>query len=179
MRPLIARMSVLLPQPDGPATRSTSPASTVRSRSRSAGSVARRYRKVSPWMSTIRSGMVGPRLRSADPDPLIDAGAEATRRVGLVVGVAEPTGRVLVEHRRPDGRLAERAHPRDLLDVVRGAVDTYELHAEAGPWRGVAERAGQVLAAAGQVEVAERGDEDDGCLEHARGHDRRREVDAD
>jgi hypothetical protein len=42
MRPLVARISVLLPQPEGPATRSTSPASTVSDRSRSAGSVARR-----------------------------------------------------------------------------------------------------------------------------------------
>ena len=42
MSPLMARMSVLLPQPDGPATSTTSPGATVRDTSRIAGSVARR-----------------------------------------------------------------------------------------------------------------------------------------
>ncbi len=42
MSPLIARMSVLLPQPDGPATSTTSPDVDVSEMSRMAGSVARR-----------------------------------------------------------------------------------------------------------------------------------------
>jgi hypothetical protein len=42
MRPLIARMSVLLPQPDGPATSRISPGSIRSEMSLIAGSVARR-----------------------------------------------------------------------------------------------------------------------------------------
>jgi hypothetical protein len=55
--PVDGRMRVLLPHPDGPATSTTSPATTVRETSRIAGWVARRYRKVSPETSTMGSGV--------------------------------------------------------------------------------------------------------------------------
>src|SRR4051812_15765023 len=136
MRPLIARISVLLPHPDGPATRRTSPASIVSDRPSIAGLEPRRYWKVSPSISTMCSaapaggdagrcsgtatasattGSTLARSGAPDPDLLVDGCSEASRRVGLVVGVAEPARGVLVEHGRHRHGIAERPDPRDLF----------------------------------------------------------------
>ena len=87
MRPLIARMSVLLPQPDGPATRRTSPAST-REREVADGRLGGAPIAEGQALDLDDRARAWPDPSGAtDADLLVDAGTEAARRVTLVVGV--------------------------------------------------------------------------------------------
>src|SRR6185295_6668486 len=122
MSPLMARISVLLPQPDGPATRRTSPGWMVSDRSCSAGSEARRYRKVRFTMSTIGSATPATGSGRADRDRAVGRNAEAAGGIGLVVGEPEAPGGVLVQQRATDRNLAEGPGPRRGLDDRTAAV---------------------------------------------------------
>src|SRR5262245_54656574 len=94
-----------------------------------------------------------------DPNLLVDRGPESLRRVRLVVRVAEPARRVLVQHGRQRRRVAERSNPGHALVMHRVALCPDELHAESGPWLQVAECGRHVGAGGVEVQVPERGDE--------------------
>src|SRR5437773_181996 len=154
----MARINVLLPQPEGPATSSISPGWTATDRSYRAGSEARRYRKVRPSISTIGSAIAGLRSGRADRDRAVDGSAEPARRVGLVVGEGEATERVLVEERSTDRDLAEGARPGHGLNDRVVPVGPAELDAELAARRQLADGTREILGCASETEVAERVD---------------------
>src|ERR1700741_824524 len=131
--PFMARIRVLLPQPEGPATSRTSPGWTLTETSRSAGSEARRYRKVRFSMSTIGSATPATGSGRADRDRAVGRDAEAAGGIGLVVGEPEAAGGVLVQQRSTARNLAEGAGPRRGLDDRTAAVRGAELHAQLAP----------------------------------------------
>src|SRR4029079_18790482 len=167
MSPLMARISVLLPQPDGPATRSTSPGWMVSDRSCNAGSEARRYRKVRFAMSTIGSATPATGSGRADRDRAVGRDAESAGSIGLVVGEAEAARGVLVQQRAADRDVAEGAGPRRGFDDRPAPVRGAEFHAQLWPRRQLADGADQVVALAREAQVAERVDVDDRALEDA------------
>src|SRR5204862_6922228 len=105
------------------------PGWTSTDRSCNAGSEARRYRKVSLSIATIGSATPATGSGRADRERAVGRDAEAARGIGLVVGEAEATGRVLVQQRTADGDVAERARPARRLDDRVAAIGPAELDA--------------------------------------------------
>ncbi len=111
MRPFRARMRVDLPQPEGPATSSTSPGAISSETSRSAGSDRRWYRNERP--STTATGSVTPAGScDQDLDRLVLGQPQVGGGAALVDGDRQPIVGVDVEDGLADRRRRRRCRPR-------------------------------------------------------------------